>query len=126
RLPSVDFVETVRFFASTSYFQTVSGRSGPSIAVRSVPFSAPNPGNDEEIAHGRAGSSFRMRIASVSPGSAPSMKTGPVCGVSWLGGTTFDGRSAVDFTAPPKQTSLHETIFVPGWMRFAGFAPPNV
>ena len=58
-----------------------------------------------------------MRIASVSPGSAPSTKNGPVCGLSWPGAMTFDGRSAVVFTAPSKQSSVHATIRVPGLIR---------
>ena len=116
-LPSPEVVRATPFFASTSYRQTASGGSGPSIAVRSVPFSAPKPGKDAEMAHGRAGSSLRIRIASVSPGSAPSTKNGPVCGLSCPGGTTFEGRSAVVFTAPSKQSSVHATMRVPGLTR---------
>ena len=65
-------------------------------------------------------------MASVSPGSAPSTKNGPVCGLSWPGGITFDGRSAAVFTAPSKQSSVHVTMRVPGLMRCFGAAPPNV
>ena len=67
-----------------------------------------------------------MWTATVSPGSAPSMKNGPVCGLSWPGAITFDGRSAAVFTAPSKQSSVHETMRVPGVMRCRGAAPPNV
>ena len=70
--PSPVVVFATPFFVSISYRQTVSGNSGPSIAVRSVPTSAPKPGPNADTAHVRAGASFRMRIASVSPGSAPS------------------------------------------------------
>ncbi len=85
--------------------------------MRSVPTSAPKPGPNADTAHVRAGWIFRMRTASVSPGSAPSTKNGPVCGLSWPGAITFDGRSAGVFTAPSKQSSVHATIRVPGLMR---------
>jgi hypothetical protein len=94
--------------------------------VRSVPTSAPKPGPNADTAHVRAGASFTMRIASVSPGSAPSTKNGPVCGLSCPGAITFDGRSAGVFTTPSKQSSVHATIRVPGWIRQRGAAPPNV
>ena len=68
-------------------------------------------------AYARAGSTFSRCTATVSPGSAPSTWNGPVCGLSCPAGITWDGRSAAVFTAPSKQSSLHDTMRVPGVMR---------
>ena len=46
-----------------------------------VPVSAPNSGTVVETAQSRAGWTSMRWIASVSPGSAPSTKNGPVCGL---------------------------------------------
>ncbi|HZR22051.1 MAG TPA: hypothetical protein VFA59_00595 [Vicinamibacterales bacterium] len=67
-----------------------------------------------------------MWIAIVSPGSAPSTKNGPVCGLSWPGGITFDGRSLAVLTTPSKQSSVHVMMRVPDRIRCFGAAPPNV
>src|SRR5438128_715395 len=39
---------------------------------------------------------------------------------------TRDGRSPAVFTKPSKQSSVHDTMRVPGTMRCFGAAPPNV
>src|SRR4051812_6143370 len=111
---------------ATSYRQTISGRVGPRTAVRSVPLSAPKPGKDAETAYRRAGVSLAMRTARVSPGSAPSTKNGPVCGLSCPAGTTLEGRVSGPVTVPSKQSSVQLTIRVPGLIRATGGAPPKV
>src|SRR5262245_48228756 len=49
--------------AFTSYRHVVSGKSAPSIAVLSVPTSAPKPGPNDDTAYVRAGSSLRICTA---------------------------------------------------------------
>ncbi len=50
--------------------------------VRAVVVSAPKSGTVHEAAQSRDGSIETKWIASVSPGSAPSTKNGPVCGLT--------------------------------------------
>jgi hypothetical protein len=67
-----------------------------------------------------------MWTASVSPGSAPSTKKGPVWGLSCPGTVTLDMRSAAVFREPSKQSSVQVITRVPGRIRRRGGAPPNV
>ena len=65
-----------------------------------VPVSAPNSGTVVETAQSRAGWTSMRWIASVSPGSAPSTKNGPVCGL--MNGYVMVrlGRSSLDRIRP--------------------------
>ena len=62
--------------------------------------SPPKKGMVAETAQSRVGSMFSILTASVSPGSAPSMKIGPVCGFLNLRGV-FEGIVSRPVMTPP-------------------------
>src|SRR4051794_28108138 len=64
--------------------------------------------------------------ARVSPGSAPSTKNGPVCGLTKRRSTFSVERSLVDRSAPLNASSDHNRSAVPGVIRRSGATPPNV
>ena len=67
-----------------------------------------------------------MCSASVSPGSAPSTKNGPVCGLTSVMSNTSDGRSVGRRSRPENASSVHSRSTVPGAIRCVGAAPPKV
>ena len=85
-----------------------------------VPVSAPNSGTVVDTAQSRAGWTSMRWIASVSPGSAPSTKNGPVCGL--MNGYVMVrlGRSSLDRIRPPKASSVNRSRTSPGRMRMTG------
>ena len=85
-----------------------------------VPVSAPNSGTVVETAQSRAGWTSMRWIASVSPGSAPSTKNGPVCGL--MNGYVMVrlGRSSLDRIRPPNASSVNRSRTSPGRMRMTG------
>ena len=88
--------------------------------------SAPNSGKVVETPQSLAGSRETRCNASVSPGSAPSTKNGPVCGFR-NGNVIFsDARSSTVLTSPVKQSSVHSSSTSPGFTVITGSAPPNV
>jgi hypothetical protein len=117
---------TVRRFASTSYIQTFSSRASCSVGVWCVEVSEPNSGMVVEAAQSRDGSMETKCTASVSPGSAPSTRNGPVCGFTKGNSITLDTRSSGPRTLPPKASSVHSSNTVPGFTERTGFTPPNV
>lgn len=116
----------VRRSRSSSHIQTTSGSGGCRVAVVWVEVSAPKSGTVVDAAQSRAGSTDTKCTATVSPGSAPSMWKGPVCGLRKGNSQTSDTRSFSDRTRPAKQSSVNRSRTVPGAMRATGAAPPNV
>jgi len=96
------------------------------VAVACVDVSAPNSGTVHEAAQSREGSIDTKWIASVSPGSAPSTKNGPVCGFTKGNSTTFVTRSCGPRTLPPKASSVQSSMTSPGLTRRTGGTPPKV
>ena len=90
------------------------------MAVWCVDVSAPNSGTVHEEAQSREGSIETKWMASVSPGSAPSTKNGPVCGLmNWYVMVRL-GRSSLDRIRPPKASSVNRSRTSPGRMRMTG------
>ena len=89
-----------------------------------VEVSAPNNGNVVETAQSLDGSIETKCSASVSPGSAPSTKNGPVCGLKAV--IFFEGRSSTVSTRPAKQSSVQTSSTSPGLTFITGSTPPNV
>src|SRR3989454_9713119 len=109
-----------------SYIHTTSGRGSCRDGGRVVELSAPNNGTVVEAAHSREGSMDTKCTASVSPGSAPSMKNGPVCGFTnghWM---TLLTTSPGPRTWPPKASSVQSSTMSPGSTFMTGGTPPNV
>src|ERR1700761_2359674 len=104
----------------------VSSSSGSfSSAVRCVPVSAPNSGTVVDAAQSRAGLSDTKCTATVSPGSAPSIQKGPVCGLSPVMFSLLT-RSSADVTRPAKQSSVYRSSTHGVRSRMTGAAPPKV
>ena len=76
--------------------------------------SAPNSGTVQDDAQSREGSIEMKWIASVSPGSAPSTKNGPVCGFTNGNSMTRETRSSGPRTLPPNASSVHSSRMSPG------------
>src|SRR5215472_3411171 len=112
--------------ASSCHSHTTSGSGSFSSAVRWVPVNAPNSGTVVEAAQERAGSIDTKCTATVSPGSAPSTKNGPVCGLRNGNSHTWETRSVSDRTRPAKQSSVYTSSTAGGRIRITGPAPPNV
>ena len=124
--PSLDRNVTVRRLTSTSYIQTSSGKGSWSPAVARVVVSEPNSGIVVEAAQSLDGSMETKWTARVSPGSAPSMKNGPVCGFTNGNSITRETRSSGPRTFPPKASSVQTSSTVPGRIRRTGGTPPKV
>ena len=77
-------------------------------------------------AQSRDGSIEMKWIASVSPGSAPSTKNGPVCGFTNGNSITREMRSSGPRTLPPNASSVHSSRMSPGLTVRTGGTPPNV
>ncbi len=90
---------------SSCQIHMISSSGGLSSAVRWVPVSAPNSGTVVEAAQSRAGDMDTKCTATVSPGSAPSTRNGPVCGLSPVMFSLLT-RSSADWTRPAKQSSV--------------------
>ena len=104
----------------------MSSSSGScSNAVRCVPVSAPNSGTVVDAAQSRAGVMDTKCTATVSPGSAPSIQKGPVCGLSPVM-FSRDTRSLADWTRPAKQSSVYRSSAHGVRSRMTGAAPPKV
>ena len=116
----------VRAAASSCHSQTTSGSGSCSSAVRWVPVSAPNSGTVVDAAQDLAGSMDTKCTATVSPGSAPSMWNGPVCGFRNGNSHTCETRSCSLRTRPAKQSSVYTSSTAGVRIRFTGAAPPNV
>ncbi len=116
----------VRRVRSSCQIQTRSGSGGCSVAVVWVEVSAPKSGTVVDAAQSRAGSIDTKCTATVSPGSAPSMWKGPVCGLRNGNSQTSETRSFSERTRPAKQSSVYRSRTVPGAIRATGGAPPKV
>jgi hypothetical protein len=77
----------------SSYSQTRSGTESCSVRVNLVEVSPPKNGMNALTAQSRVASISRMCTASVSPGSAPTTRIGPVCGLRYAP-RICDGRSS--------------------------------
>src|SRR4051812_40253280 len=109
-----------------SYSQTRSSNGGCNVAVYDVEVSAPKCGNVLDTPVVRAGTMDRKWTARVSPGSASSMKNGPVTGFRYGNVQTWLGRSSTVVTAPPKQSSVNSVSTSPERRLATGSTPPNV
>ena len=116
----------VRAVRSSCHIHTSSGSGGCRVAVRWVEVSAPNSGTVVEAAQSRLGSIEMKWTARVSPGSAPSTKNGPVCGLRNGKSQTTETRSSRLRTLPAKQSSVHSSSTAPGRTVRTGGAPPKV
>ena len=83
-------------------------------------------GSVVDAAQSRAGVRSTRCSASVSPGSAPSTKNGPVCGLTSAMSSTSDGRSVGRRRRPENASSVHNLSTVPGLIRCVGATPPKV
>ncbi len=88
--------------------------------------SAPKNGIVDDAPQSRAGVSRARCRASVSPGSAPSTKNGPVCGLTSVMSSTSLARCVVLVSRPENASSVHSFRHVPGAIRCVGATPPNV
>ena len=91
-----------------------------------VAVSDPNSGTVVLTPHACRGSIDTKCTARVSPGSAPSTKNGPVCGLMKRGSQTWLTRSDVERTRPAKQSSVEVLTTVPGRIDTTGSTPPKV
>src|ERR1700722_12616114 len=102
-----------------------SSRGSRSRAVGGVPVRAPDSGTAVDAAQSRAGVMETKCTATVSPGSAPSIQKGPVCGLSPVMFRLLT-RSLADWTAPAKQSSVYRSSAHGVRSRMTGAAPPKV
>src|SRR5580693_6648455 len=116
----------VRATRSSCHIHTNSGSGSCRVAVRWVLVSAPNSGTVVDAAQDLAGSMDTKCTATVSPGSAPSMWNGPVCGFRYGNSHTCETRSCSLRTRPAKQSSVYTSRIAGVLIRFTGAAPPNV
>ena len=115
----------VRAARSSCQIHMSSSSGSLSSAVRWVPVSAPNSGTVVDAAQSLAGSMLTKCTATVSPGSAPSMENGPVCGLRPVM-FSVETRSAEDRTRPAKQSSVNRSRTTGVVILRTGAAPPNV
>jgi hypothetical protein len=88
--------------------------------------SAPKSGTVHEDAQSLDGSIEMKWIARVSPGSAPSTKNGPVCGLTNGNSITRETQSSGPRTLPPNASSVQSSRMSPGFTARTGGTPPNV
>ena len=86
----------------------------------------PKNGMIVDAPHVLAGVRSTRWMASVSPGSAPSIQNGPVCGLRSSVSSATVATSSLLVIRPPYASSVHSVRTVPGLMRRIAGAPPKV
>ena len=103
-----------------------SGSGSCSVGLTGTLVSPPKKGISVEAPQVRAGVRSTRWTTRVSPGSAPSIQNGPVCGLRSSVFSAVVATSAVLVMRPPYASSVHSVSTVGGVIRRTGAAPPNV